>query len=92
MIITVNESLRNFEFWSGARSRAEVLTAEQLDEVEAYLEELYPEGMDETAINDFFWFEEDFIAEILGYADFETLERHNRRINDDSWFLIVHVD
>ena len=29
--------------------------------------------MDETAINDFFWFEEDTIAEWLGYDSFEDI-------------------
>lgn len=29
--------------------------------------------MSDTEINDIFWFEEDFIAETLGYNDFEEL-------------------
>lgn len=72
------ESLRNFEFWSGAKDRANVLTDEQFDQIEAMLEEIEPEeGWSETAINDFFWFEEDTIAEWLGFEDFEALERFN---------------
>ena len=73
MKVYKEESLRSFEFWSGAKNTAEYLTYEELDQIEAILEESYPEGLDETAINDLFWFEEDTIAEWLGYADFEEI-------------------
>ena len=58
--------LRDFKFWSGAKSNAETLTSEQLDMVESILEDAYPDGMDETQINDFFWFDFDTIREWLG--------------------------
>lgn len=77
MKIYSEKSLRNFEFWSGAVETAHTLTMEQLDEVEAILEDSYPDGMDETEINDLFWFEEDTIAEWLGFEDWEALEHHN---------------
>lgn len=78
MMIYEEKSLRNFEFWSGASYRAETLTCEELDQIEAILEELYPNGMSECDINDIFWFEEDWIAEMLGFEDWEALERdHN---------------
>ena len=67
------ESLSNFEFWSGARDRVKYLTDEDFDIIEAILEELYPDGMDETTINDIFWFEEDTVADWLDYSDFEEL-------------------
>ncbi len=67
-------ALRDFEFWSGAVSRANQLTLEQLDQIEFELEELYPDGMTDTQVNDLFWFEEDFIAQCLGYEDWEALE------------------
>ena len=66
--------LRHFEFWSGAVSRANTLTLRELDQVEMALEELYPDGMTDTQVNDIFWFEEDFIAQCLGYRDWEELE------------------
>lgn len=73
MKIYIEKSLSDFEFWSGARQTAELLTVEELDSIESTLEEIYPEGIDETQLNDIFWFEDDFIAECLGYDDFETL-------------------
>lgn len=73
MKIYKEESLTNFEFWSGARDRVKYLTYNELEEIEYILEELYPDGVDETTINDIFWFEEDTIAEWLGYNNFEEI-------------------
>lgn len=67
-------NLRDFEFWSGAKSNAETLTSEQLDIVESILEDAYPDGISETQINDFFWFEFDTIHEWLGIKDEEEEE------------------
>ena len=62
-------NLRDFEFWSGAKSNAETLTDEQLDMVESILEDAFPDGMDVTQINDIFWFDFDTIREWLGIED-----------------------
>ena len=70
-------SLTDFEPWSGGADRFKVLTYEQLESLELMFEELFPDGVSETEINDIFWFEEDTIAEWLGFSDFEALERHN---------------
>ena len=66
MKIYAEKALRDFEFWGGAVSNASELTTEQLDAVESILEDLYPDGMEETAINDLFWFEFDRIQKWLG--------------------------
>lgn len=83
MKIYREESLREFEFWSGAKYTAKVLTNEQLDEIESLLEIDNPDGMSETEINDFFWFEEDTIAYWLGFGDFEALRKHNEGNEDE---------
>ena len=67
-------NLRDFKFWSGAKSNAETLTNEQLDMVQYNLEEIYQDGMSETQINDFFWFDFDTIREWLGIKDEEEEE------------------
>ena len=59
-------NLRNFEFWSRAKDNAETLTSEQLDMVDSILEELYPYGMNETEINNFFGFGFNTIRKWLG--------------------------
>jgi len=47
-----------------------------LDQIEQILEEINPEGLSETDINDLFWFEDELIAEWLGYENFdEIMER-----------------
>ena len=66
MKIYKEESLQNFEFWSGAKANASTLTSEQLDTVEAILTDIYPEGLDETQLNDIFRFDFDQIQEWLG--------------------------
>ena len=73
MKVYKEESLRDFEFWCGARDRVKYLTGEELDIIESILEEVSPEGMTEIEINDFFWFEEDTIAEWLGYSSFDEI-------------------
>ena len=66
MKVYSEKSLRNFEFWCGAKDNAETLTSEQLDMVESILEDVYPDGVEDVQINDFFWFEFDTIREWLG--------------------------
>ena len=73
MKIYEEKSLRDFEFWSGAKDTVKYLTLEELDQIEAILEEIYPDGMEDTTVNDIFWFEDDTIAEWLGYNDFEEI-------------------
>ena len=74
MKIYKEESLRNFEFWSGAKKNAKEFTDEQLDQIEAILEDMYPEGMSETQINDIFWFEPETLREWLGIEEEEEEE------------------
>lgn len=58
--------LKNFEFWSqGARNRKE-LSDDQMDRLEAALMDLYPDGIDATALNDLMWFDFDWIKELVG--------------------------
>lgn len=63
--------LQSFEFWSGAVERTKNLTTSDFEVIENELNNLYPDGMDETELNDLFWFEFDFVAQLLGYTDEE---------------------
>ena len=72
MRIYSETSLENFEAWSGAVDTLDrVREAGKCDELEFILEDLYPDGMSETQINDFFWFDFDTIREWLGIKDEE---------------------
>ena len=87
MKIYREDSLSNFEFWSGAIDTVKYLIDSELQEIEDILHDSYPEGMDETEINDLFWFEDDVIAEWLGYESFEEImnERDQLYRELDSW-------
>lgn len=75
MIITSDKQLRNFDFWSGATENVKELSYEQLDELEGILEDMYPDGIDETQLNDLMWFEFDQIKEWLGISNIEDGEK-----------------
>ena len=77
------ESITNFDFWSGAKDTAKYLTEDEMNTIECILEEQYPDGMSETELNDFFWFEEDLIAEWLGYEDFEAIMNRGSDADDE---------
>ena len=77
MKVYTETSLTNFEFWSGAKDTVKYLTDEELETIETMLEDIYPDGIDETELNDFFWFEDDTIAEWLGFNDFEEIMNRN---------------
>lgn len=83
MTYTVEKPLRQFEFWSGAKERTDHLTIEQLDRLDGLLPEILGENPTDTAINDLFWFEEDFIAQLLGFDSWEALERYNDGEDDE---------
>lgn len=73
------EDLMSFKFWSGACANVKILNEDDFKAIEDYLEEIQPdEGYTETNINDFFWFEDDIIANVCGYDNFEEMwnDRH----------------
>lgn len=77
----VEESLSNFDAWSGGKDTKDELTEEQLSQVEDFIEELYPDNPPtQTDINDILWFERDAIAQHLGFSDWEHL---NQEEDDD---------
>ena len=62
-----NLTLRNFDAWSGAVDTKETIINEGKDKDFDYLiEELYPDGLTDTQLNDLLWFEEDWLFEMLG--------------------------
>lgn len=70
-------NLENFEAWSGGADTLCTLTHEQCEQLETIIDEAYPDGISETGLNDLLWFERDWIAEMLGFSDWEALERFN---------------
>ena len=75
MKLTCEEALSNFEFWAGAADRVKYLTENELEAIEQELDEIYPDGMGETQLNDLFWFDFDFICRLIGTDEETVLER-----------------
>jgi len=63
----------DFDFWSGARETINYLTDEEIEEIFSMLETCYGDEISDTELNDFFWFEDDTIANWLGYESFEEI-------------------
>ena len=67
-----NTTLVNFDAWSGAVDTKERIIQEgKADEFDNLIEELYPDGLSETQLNDILWFDEDWIFEMLGISNEE---------------------
>ena len=65
--MTEDINFRDFEPWSGAVDMYDEIVEKGKDrEMEALVEELYPEGIDKTQLNDLLWFEQDWLREQLG--------------------------
>ena len=73
-------------FWSGAADRVKDLTEDQFKTIIYILEEEYPDGMDMTELNDFFWFDDDTYAEWLGFKDADALWRGDN-VNRDELYV-----
>tara|TARA_R110000796_G_scaffold6811_1_gene23935 strand:+ start:390 stop:611 length:222 start_codon:yes stop_codon:yes gene_type:complete len=69
-VINDNLDLRNFEAWSGAKHTKElILDNDKEDDFESMIEDLYPDGLTDTQLNDILWFEEDWICKTLGIRE-----------------------
>lgn len=72
-------SLESFEAWGDAISTLDkVREAGKCDELESILEDLYPDGMSETELNDLLWFEPETVFEWLGIEEEEEEEEEER--------------
>ena len=66
IIKDINDFELKNELWSGALDRLEVIVEnDKLQDLMYLLEELYPEPVDITTINDLLWFDDEFIYEQL---------------------------
>lgn len=65
-------NLREFEPWSGAVDTYELIINNNKEEdFEFLIEEIYPNGIDETTLNDLLWFDSDWVLESLGIEEEE---------------------
>ena len=73
--INENQTLADFDAWSGAKDTKQTsLNNNKGDEFDALIEELYPDGLTETQLNDILWFDSDWLFESLDIKEDETEE------------------
>ena len=75
--MTVTTELNEYnifdELWSGGRDTLDDLTVKEVAEILDFLESTTSVPMTLTEVNDFFWFERDYIAEMLGHESYDEL-------------------
>ena len=70
MKITSEMSLKNFKAWSGAKDTLnKLIELDKCEDLEFILDDLYPNGLTETQLNDILWFEDEWIYETLGIEE-----------------------
>ena len=76
MTITYELDLNSFQAWSGAKDTLERIQRDgKCVELENILEELYPDGMTETELNDLLWFDSESVYEWLGIRSEAQIEK-----------------
>lgn len=59
--------LENFKAWSGAvDTQNKIIECGKAEEFDFLIEELYPNGLTDTQLNDILWFDDAWIFENLG--------------------------
>ena len=82
MKIISEKSISDFDTWSGATStKNKIVEANKESEFDSHIEELYPNGLTENQLNDYLWFEEDTILEILGIEEESEDEEESEEEN-----------
>ena len=70
MLIVEERGLLEFEAWSGAvETKERIIEAGLEEEFEDLINECYPEGIDETHLNDLLWFDSEWVYEALGMTE-----------------------
>ena len=63
--------IADFKAWSGAiETKQAIIDAGKCDEFDSYIDELYPDGLTDTQLNDILWFDESLL-EMLGISEEE---------------------
>lgn len=63
-------TLEDFDAWQGAVDTKQVIIDNNKgDDFEFLIEELYPEGIEETQLNDILWFESEWIYKNLNIRE-----------------------
>ena len=70
MKITSEMSLKNFKAWEGGKvTLNKLIELDKCDDLEFILDDLYPDGLTDTQLNDILWFDDEWIYETLGIEE-----------------------
>ena len=84
MTITYELDLSSFQAWSGAKDTLDRIQREgKCAELENILEELYPDGMTETELNDLLWFDSESVYEWLGIRSEEQIKKEIKEAEEE---------
>ena len=84
MTITYELDLNSFQAWSGAKDTLDRIQREgKCAELENILEELHPDGMTETELNDLLWFDSESVYEWLGIRSEEQIEKEIKEAEEE---------
>ena len=76
MTITYDLDLNSFNAWSGAVDTLDRIQREgKCSLLEQILEDIYPDGMTETELNDLLWFDSETVYEWLGIRSEEQIKK-----------------
>jgi hypothetical protein len=63
-------TIEEFEAWSGAKDTKQVIIDNNKEaDFECLIEELYPDGIDETFLNDILWHDSEWVYKSLGIRE-----------------------
>ena len=75
MTIKSEISLENFEAWSGGRSTLnKIINEGKCSQLESMLEEMYPDGMTDTELNELLWHDSDTVFEWLDIRTYDQIK------------------
>jgi hypothetical protein len=84
MKIVSEISISEFQSWSGAKdTQKRILEENKENEFDRLIEDLYPDGLTDTQLNDILWFEEEWVFEQLGIEEPEEEESEEDEEEDD---------
>ena len=75
MRLYVEFDINNFEAWSGAvDTKNRIIEEGKAEAFNSLVEDIFPDGCTETEMNDFLWFDDEQIFDMLGIVEEEEEE------------------
>ena len=75
--------IASFNAWSGARDTKAIIEKNNKEsQFDSMIEELYPDGLTDTELNDLLWFEDEWIFESLGICEDEEIEEEEEETEE----------